>query len=91
MNDLQSQLHSLKFGHSLCFDGVKNVETSLVRPRSQKLHRIPSIPVVPPDLSLDTVQETSSRRSLHDNIYRKDPCAFRRLSAIYNVHCVIHL
>lgn len=78
MNDLKNEIHSLKFGHSLCFDGVKDVGTSVVRPRSQKLHRIPSIPVVPPDIAIDMVQETSTRRSLHSEICRKDPSAFRR-------------
>lgn len=86
-------LHQLKFGHSVTFNPTASVNivdddesisclasTSQAAVRSRMLQRIPTTPLLIPDLDVNMVIENRQRRyQLHTATISKDPTIFRRL------------
>jgi hypothetical protein len=76
--DLNRSLQLLKFGHSSSLDCHVDYVPNKLQPRSCLLGKLPSIPKLPVDNSVEMAAESLTRRTMQNTIINSEPTAFRR-------------
>lgn len=76
--EIQREVQQLKNGHTLSLDYHTAEFPMLLGPRSSLVGKLPSIPKLPTDLSVEIVRESIMRRSAHTKLLNEDPDCFRR-------------
>jgi hypothetical protein len=87
--DIKSSIQNLKFGHSTTLDYHADYIPKKLPPRSCFLSKLPSIPKIVVDDSVELAIETITRKSLQNSLLKLDPTVFRRYVRTYNLYFVL--
>lgn len=78
---IENPAHGLKNNHSISLSIHSMDFTDSINTRSRMLVKTPSYPKFIPDISMESVLETAARKKSHEETYRENSSAYRRLRA----------